>query len=171
MSRTLRSLPLPVSLTLALVVLLVVLPGRREPIVHLYVLALSSLLLFHLVRTVRGTLPPSGPSRFDATLRRRPRREERLPELERVEREVALGMGTAFDLHYRLRPTLRRTASELLASRRAIDLDAQPEAARHALGDEAWEIVRGDREPPRDRYAPGVQLASLRQIVASLEAL
>jgi hypothetical protein len=171
MSRALRLARLPAFLTFALVVLLVVFPGRRELIVHVYVLAVALFVLFHLVRVVRATLPPAGPSRFDAALRRRARRQERLPELARVEREVALGMATAFDLHYRLRPALRRTASELLAARRGIDIDGDPEAARRALGEEAWEIVRGDREPPHDRFAPGVQLGSLRSVVASLEAL
>lgn len=171
MSRAIRAAQLPALLTVALVVLLVVLPGRRDLIVHVYVLAVASIALFHLVRAVRAAQPAAGPSRFDAALRRRPRRQERLPELARVEREVALGMATAFDLHYRLRPALRRTASELLAARRGIDLDADSEGARRALGEEAWEIVRGDREPPRDRYAPGIQLMALRSVVESLEAL
>ena len=69
-----------------------------------------------------------------------------------MEREVALGLATAFDLHYRLRPRLRRIATELLAARRGIDLDGSPEAARRVLGDDAWEIVRGDREPPHERF-------------------
>ena len=171
MSRLLRPAQLPVLLTVVLVVLLVVLSGRAGLIVHVYVLAIASIALFHLVRMVRGAHPAAGPSRFDAALRRRPERHERLPELTKVEREVALGMTTAFDLHYRLRPSLRRTARELLASRRGIDIDGEPEAARRALGEDAWEIVRGDREPPDDRFGPGVGLASLHRTVASLEAL
>ena len=95
----------------------------------------------------------------------------RVPELERIEREVTLGQTTAFDLHFRLRPTLRRIASELLRARRGIDLDANPEAARRALGDETWELVRADREPPHDRFGPGIELESLRHVVVSLEAL
>jgi hypothetical protein len=80
-------------------------------------------------------------------------------------------MTTAFDLHYRLRPALRRTAGELLAARRGIDLDGDPGAARRVLGEDAWEIVRGDREAPRDRFAPGVDLASLDSAVSSLETI
>lgn len=170
MSRFLRPAQLPVILTILLVVLLVVLTGRSGVIVRVYLLALAAIALFHLVRLV-GAAHPAGPSRFDAALRRRPQPQERLAELAKVEREVALGMATAFDLHYRLRPALRRTASELLASRRGIDLDRQPEAARRALGDDAWEIVRGDREPPDDRFGPGVELAALRRTVSALESL
>jgi hypothetical protein len=170
MSR-LRYAPLAVLLTIALVVLLLTFPGRRELIAHVYALIVASILLLGLVRALRRTMPPSAPSRFDAALRRRRTRQERLPELARIEREVALGMTTAFDLHYRLRPSLRRTAGELLASRRGIDLDADREAARKALGEDAWEIVRGDREPPADRFGPGIDLGTLRSTVASLEAL
>ena len=83
-----------------------------------------------------------------------------------MEREVALGLSTDFDLHYRLRPTFRRIATELLAARRGIDLDANPDAAHRALGDDAWEIVRGDREPSRKHFAEGRRhrLASARRL-------
>jgi hypothetical protein len=167
----LRPAQLPLLLTIVLVVLLVVLTGRAELIVHVYVLVVASIGLFHLVRMVRGAHPSARRSRFDAALRRRPQRQERLPGLTKLEREVALGMATAFDLHYRLRPSLRRMAKELLAARRGIDLDAEPEVARLALGEDAWEIVRGDREPPGNRFGPGVSGAMLDRTVTSLEAL
>jgi hypothetical protein len=167
----LRLAQLPVLLTVVLAVLLIVLTGRAGLIVHVYVLAMASIVLFHLVRVVRAAHPSAGPSRFDAALRRRGHGQERLPELTKIEREVALGMATAFDLHYRLRPSLRRTASELLGARRGIDIDREPEAARRLLGEDAWEIVRGDREPPDDRFGPGIGLASLDRAVASLETL
>ena len=169
--RGLRFAPLAVVLAVALVVLLIALPGRRELIAHIFSIGVAALVLFALVRALRGLVPPAAPSRFDAALRRGRTRGERLPELARIEREVTLGMATAFDLHYRLRPSLRRTAAELLASRRGIDLDAEREAARQALGDDTWELVRADREPPENRFAPGIDAGSLRSVVASLEAL
>lgn len=167
----LRFVRVPVYLGVAAVVAYLVLDGRGELILHVYVLALASYALFHLVGAVRRSHPASDPSRFEAALSRPHVREQRLPGLEKVEREVALGMATAFDLHYRLRPSLRRTATELLAARRAVDIDGQPDAAREALGEETWEVVRGDREPPTDRYARGLALDDLRTVVASLEAL
>ena len=162
---------LPALLTVVLVVLLVALPGRTELVLHVYALAIAAIALSHLVGAVRAAYPGAAESVFDAALRTRARREERLPELAKVEREVSLGMATAFDLHYRLRPPLRRIAGELLAARRGIDLDGSLEGARRALGEETWEIVRADREPPRERYGAGLQLVALRDVVTSLEAL
>ena len=171
MGAVLRVAQLPVALTLAAAVLMLTFPDRAELVFYVYALALAAIALAHLVRAVRGALPAPGPSAFDAGLRRPPPRQERLPELEQVEREVALGLSAAFDLHYRLRPSLRRTASELLAARRVRVAGEVDPAARRALGEETWELVRPDREPPPERFGPGLELASLRRVVSSLEAL
>ena len=161
----------PVFLTLVLVVTLVALPGRSEVVVRIYLLLLAAFVLANLLARLRASLPERTASPVDAALSRRPRPALRVPELERIEREVTLGQTTAFDLHFRLRPTLRRIAYELLRARRGIDLDADPEAARRALGDETWDLVRVDREPPHDRFAKGIGLESLRHVVVSLETL
>ena len=162
---------LPLVATLVLAVALLAVPGRAGLAAHVYALVLAAIGLGYLLTALRGALPPSRPSPFDAALRKTASPVQRIPELERMEREVALGLATAFDLHYRLRPRLRRIASALLTARRGIELDASPEAARRALGDDAWEIVRGDREPPQERFASGLEIASLRRAVAALEAL
>jgi hypothetical protein len=169
--RGLRIAWLPLFLTLALAIALLIEPGRARLAVHIYLLVLAAIGLGYLFAALRSALPPPRPSPFDAALRTSARATQRIPELERMEREVALGLATAFDLHYRLRPRLRRIATELLAAHRGIDLDASPEAARRALGDDAWEIVRGDRKPPDERFAAGVDIASLRLAVSALEAL
>jgi hypothetical protein len=171
MRTAIRFARLPALLALVAIVFGIALSGRAELVLHVYALTLAAFALAHLVRALRAAQQPTSGSLFDSALRTRKRRDERLPELERVERAVTLGMTTAFDLHHRLRPSLRSTASELLAAHRGIDLDANPEAARKALGDECWEIVRGDREPPADRFEPGLDIASLRAVVTSLEAL
>jgi hypothetical protein len=171
MRSALRLARLPAVLTVALVVTLFTLPGRTELVLHVYALAIASIVLLHLVRTVRSAHPVATGSPFDAALRKPRRHDQRLPELVRVEGEVSLGMATAFDFHYRLRPTLRRIAGELLEARRGTDLDGSPEAARKALGDETWEVVRADREQPRDRYGAGLEPGLLHTVVASLEAL
>ncbi len=171
MIRAFRLGRFPVVLTLAFLVALAVLPGRAEIVVRVYVLLLAAFVLAQLLARLRSSLPAQGTSPVDAALRRRPARVQRVAELEKIEREVTLGLTTSFDLHFRLRPTLRRIASELLRSRRGIDLDAQPEAARRALGDETWELVREDREAPLDRFGRGIELGSLRNVVVSLEAL
>lgn len=171
MRRALASARLPLLLTVALVAGLLVVPGRAELLLRIYLLLVAAAVLGALVAALRRSLPAGGPSPFDAALARPAARDERVPALEKLEREVTLGASTAFDLHYRLRPPLRRMAGELLAARRGIDLDAQPAEARRLLGPEAWELVRADREPPDDRYAPGVPLRDLGAAVAALERL
>jgi hypothetical protein len=169
--RAFQLVRLPLYLTVVLVIALLAVPGRSGLAVHVYVLVLAAFGLGRLLVALRAALPARTPSPFDAALRTRPRRVQRIPELERMEREVSLSLQTAFDLHYRLRPRLRRTAAELLSARRGIDLDASPDAARRVLGEEVWEIVRGDRQPPRDRLDPGLDIGSLRLAVAALERL
>ena len=171
MKRALRIARFPIFLTVVLAIMLVAVPGRSELAVRIYVLVLAAFGLGHLLSALRAALPPRRPSAFDAALTKRTRPVQRIPELERMEREVSLGLATAFDLHYRLRPRLRGVAAELLAARRGIELDSNPDAARRALGDDTWEIVRGDLEPPRERFAPGLDIASLRLAVETLEAL
>jgi hypothetical protein len=161
----------PVFATLVLLIVLLALPGRVDVAVHVYVLVLAAFGLGHLLRLLRNGLPEPQKSVVDPALRPRRRAVPRIPELEKIEREVILGQATAFDLHFRLRPTLRRIASELLRSRRGIDLDREPEAARRVLGDETWELVRGDREPPPERFGPGLELAALRRVVGTLETV
>jgi hypothetical protein len=156
--------------TVALVAALMLLPGRTALVLRVYLLVAGAVLLGALLAELARTHPAGGPSRFDAALRRPRRRHGRLAALAKLEREVALAGTSAFDVHFRLRPTLRDIAAQLLA-RRGVDLDRQPEAARRILGDEAWELVREDREPPSERFGPGLEPERLRRVVESLEAV
>jgi hypothetical protein len=162
---------LPLFLTLVLFGTLVAVPAHTELAIRIYVLALAAFVLGQLLARLRRSLPERRPSPVDAALNRKARPLVRIPELEKLEREVTLGQATAFDLHFRLRPTLRRIASELLHARRGIDLDANPDAARRALGEETFELVRADREPPLERFGRGIDRASLGRVVTSLEAI
>ena len=143
-------------------------PGERALIVDICVLVLGALVMLALVRVTRAASARRSPSAFERALETNAGRSERLPELARLEREVALAAATAFDLHYRLRPTLREIAQHRLASRHGIELDAEPELARKALGEVAWDVVRPDRDPPDDRLGPGPRLAELRAVVDAL---
>jgi hypothetical protein len=169
--RALRAAQLPILATAALVVTLALLPGRRELALHVYGLVLAALALSWLVGVVRRANPVAEVSPFDLGLRGRRALREPVAELERLEREVSMAASTAFDLHFRLRPRVQRIARQLLASRRGIDLHTRPEAARRLLGEQAWNVVRPDAEPPRDRSAPGLPLARLRDVVVALERL
>jgi hypothetical protein len=153
-----------------LIAVLVLAPGRAELAVHVYVLVLLAAALASVVGSIASQAHTGG-SQFDAALERPDDESGRLAELVRLEREVALAQATEFDLHHRLRPVLREIALGLLAVRRGVDLDRQPARARALLGEETFELVRADREPPWDRQAPGPAIDELRRVVASLEAL
>ena len=172
MIRRIRGLaPLPLLATGAAVIVSLLVPGRAELVVHIYLLLLATLALGFIVGALRRRYPVAAASPFDLGLRTRSRDDLALPELARLEREVTLSTTTAFDLHFRLRPVLRRISARMLASRRGVDLERSPAQARTLLGEELWELVRPDREPPRDRAASGLELGSLRTMVDALEAL
>jgi hypothetical protein len=166
----LRAVEIAVLPTAVLIVVLVLAPGRAELAVHVYVLVLLAAALASVVGSI-ASQAHSGESLFDAALHRPTEENERLPELVRLEREVGLAQASEFDFHHRLRPVLREVATGLLFVRRGVDLDRQPERAREVLGEETFELVRADREPPWDRTTSGPALDELRRVVASLEAL
>ena len=100
---------------------------------------------------------------------RRPR-GERVRALEELEHAVDFSLGTAFDVHYRLRPHVRRIAAYRLGLR-GVNLDRQPRRAAALLGPEAWDLARPDRPEPADRNARGADLAHLTRMVEGLDAL
>jgi hypothetical protein len=167
----LRLLRFPAVLAIGLAAVAVALPGRTDEAFRVVVLLLAAYGLAQLLAALYRSRPVALWSPVDQALQPAPERPAHLEELERLEREVVIAQTTSFDLHFRLRPTLRRIASELLRSRRGIDLDGDPEAARRVLGEETWEIVRSDRPPPDDRFGPGIQLAAVHRVVDSLEAI
>jgi hypothetical protein len=172
MTRQILSLArVPVFLTIAAAVAIAILPGRRDLVLDIYVLALATFAVGVLVVRVHRANPVAATSPFERAVRGRANRPERLADLERVEREVTLARQSAADVHFRLRPRVRPIAARLLFARRGIDLDHEPEAARRALGDDLWELVRSDREAPRRRDAPGLTPAETERLVAALERL
>jgi hypothetical protein len=165
-----KALVAAVLASVGLALALVQRPGDRELAVDAYLLFLGSIALLVLVRATARAFPAAGPSELERALRRRPPSPARLPELERLEREVVLSVQSAFDCFVRLRPTLREIAAERL-ERHGVDLDASGGEAEEILGPAAWAIVRPDLERPHDRMARGVPLGSVEQAVASLEGL
>ena len=142
-------------------------PNQRPLAIGIYVLFVGGLALLTLARATRAAHPAAA-SPFERALARRRQPEERLPELERLEREVLLGMATAFDFHYHLRPLLQDVARRKLSVARGIDLDGDPDHARAVLGERTWDLVRPDREPPSNRLGPGVAAADLTAAVDTL---
>ena len=164
----LKTLGLP---TLAFVVAIVLAPGRADLIIHVYLVVVAGGVLTGLVVALARSLDPVEPSLFDLGLRQSNRPVERVKQLEQLEREVTLGRYNAWDLHTRLRPTLRETAGGLLAARRGVDLEREPERAASLLGADGWELVRPDHTPPQHRHAPGVDAAVLDGAISALERL
>jgi hypothetical protein len=160
-----------VLLTGALVAALALRPGSWQLALDAWLLALGAVALAAGVAATRGALPGPSPSPFDPKRRRRGDDPERLPQLARLERELAMATGTAFDAHFRLRPLLREIAAHRLATRRGLRLDSGSQAVRQALGDPVWELVRPDRPRPRNHAAPGLELPDVAAAIETLERI
>jgi hypothetical protein len=157
--------------TLALVAAVQLAPERRPLALSVYLLVLGAVALRLLVRLVRLAHPPAPPSELDATLDRRPGRPPSPAELESLARMLALASASGVYVHNRLRPELRAIARELLISRQGVDLEAEPAAARAALGPTVWDLVRPDRAEPDGYDSPGLPPPVLARIVADLEGM
>jgi hypothetical protein len=157
--------------TIALLLARFVEPGRFELELDIYILVVGGLALLEIVIATREAYPREQGSVLAAALEHETPGPLRPPELERLEREVTLGTSTAFDLHFRLRPALREVARERLAIARGLRLDGGGSDVEEALGEELWELVRPDREPPACRYDPGLSREGVRRVVERLESI
>ena len=144
-------------------------PGSATLALDVYLLAVGGLALLAVIARTIGTLPRERPSRLDRPPSR-PHPDPRPRDLVKLEREVGLSAETAFDTHYRLRPTLRRIAAVRLRAR-GIDLDAAAGTAERLLGPEAWELARPGRTRPRRHDGPGTSLPEIDAAVTALERL
>lgn len=156
--------------TVALVVTLVIAPDRAALAIHVWLLVMLGLAFVALLSIVNDAYP-TGHSPFLASLAQASQAVQRPASLARTERELSMAGASSFDVHFRLRPVLVDLAMDLLASRRGIDLQREPERARAALGDPAWEVVRPDRPEPQERNDPGMQTPELDRVITSLEHL
>jgi len=146
-------------------------PGRRHVALDAFVLYLGALGLAAAGRATRAASPQIQAPEFGDGLDAHGPKRHRPAELERLEREVHLSLGSSFHLHHRLRPLLREVAGHRLLMRHGIDLDSRPDAAAAILGDAAWEWLRPDRPEPRNRWASGPPLAELRALVDAIERI
>jgi hypothetical protein len=156
--------------SLALLVALLIAPQRATLEIHVWLLVVLGLAFLAFMRLIQALYPRIA-SPFDATLRRQQAAVERPGSLSRLEREVSMAGSAAFDVHFRLRPVITELATELLSSRRGIDLEREPERAHAALGDDVWELVRPDRPQPAERHGSGIGEGELGRVVAALESV
>jgi len=155
----------------ALIIARVLEPGRRELELDIYVLTLGAIALLAGILATRRAFPLEERSSLAETLDRDERPSVRPPDLERTERLVSMASTTAFDLHFRLRPVLREVAEQRLAERRGLRLDSGDPRVQEACGVELWEVIRPDREPPDNRYRPGLEPDAFERVVARLEEI
>jgi hypothetical protein len=164
-----RTGALAVAATLALVAVVELRPDRRPVALAAWLLLLGALAVRLLLRWLLLAYPRPVPSPFDAALATRPAAPRPPAELVRLARLLALSSASAVHAHTRLRPELRRIAADRLSWSRGIELDADPVAARAALGEAAWPLVRRDPGELPDREAAGTPPAVLDAAVAALE--
>lgn len=138
-------------------------PGERRLAVHVYLLFLGALLMLVVVSAVGAAVPRARRSDLAAALDERPEPAGPVPQLAKVEREVTLAIGNAYDLHTRLLPHLREIAAARLERR-----GQRP--GPDTLG-RWWELLRPDRPEPSERFAPGIPEPELRALVADLEQM
>ena len=152
--------------TIAVVGIGMLAPGRAELAVRIYALLVSATAIAVLVIALRRAYPDETPLRAATAP---PRKRAVPPGLSRIEQEVALGVVSSFDLHFRLAPRLRDLADGLLRARRHMPLATN--GAREILGENAWALVQPNRPAPEDRLAKGASPAELDRVVAALEAI
>lgn len=154
--------------TIAFIAVFAAVPEHRGLAAHAYVLFVAALAVRALALEIVSMLPAP---RRRRGLRRRASAPDLPSELSRLATSLAMSTTWATELYYRVRPALREIAADRLDARRGTSLDGDPEAARSALGEQAWALLRPDLSVPEDRFGPGLSLAELEQIVTSLEAV
>ena len=122
-------------------------PGRAGLAARVYALVLAATAVTLILLALRRAFPPERPLRD--TRRAAPARRRPPASLDRIELEAALGVAGSFDLHFHFAPRLRSIASGLLASRRRISLETEPDAARAVLSDAAWDSCDPIAQPLR----------------------
>lgn len=169
MSRLDRSIAVAITATIWAGLFLVILPDRAALVGHVWLVVVLALALGVALERLRRDLPRR-PSAFDAAFAQHGTSRARPASLARVEREVTLATGTAFDVHFRLRPVLEPLAASLLLGR-GVDVEREPARAQALLGPDVWELVRPDRPAPDDRTAPGLPIETVERVVADLERI
>jgi hypothetical protein len=146
--------------TVALAALVATEPTWRDRSLHIYALVLAALVLIGLVTDTGAERRQSA---FASALSAPGRPESELADLGRVQREVTLATASAYDLHFRLVPRLREVAWGRLER-------AGRQPGPDTLGP-WWELLRPDRVPTADRFAPGLSERDLRALIDYLEMI
>lgn len=155
---------------IALVAARMISPGRKELELDVFVLALGGVGLLVLAAELGRLAPTTDESLVEEALEPEPPEERPIADLLRLERELSMASARQFDLHYRLRPILRDVAAARL-EQRGLDLDSGRPVVQELLGDELFELTAPEREPPKNRLAPGPGIEGLDRTITRLERL
>jgi hypothetical protein len=122
------------------------------------VVGVAAGLIWRLARLV---VPPPEPA---PVLARPEPADDGLLLLTTLESRLSWGAADPYRFRERVRPELVALATDLLRTRRGVDLRSQPEQARHLLGEPLWQLMTGplERSPSR---------AQLSRAVADLEGI
>jgi hypothetical protein len=157
------------TITLAGVVQLA--PTQRPLAIGVYLLVMAAVVVHLLITWLRLTYPPPPASPFDAALAARAAAPRPPAELDRLARLLALSSASALHAHTRLRSELRPVAADRLRWALAVDLDADPAAARAALGEAGWALLARDQRDLPSREAAGLPPAALAELIGNLERI
>jgi hypothetical protein len=134
---------------------------RASLVLQIYAVVLAALGLLAAVRLTRAAHPATPRHPLGVKLRRRRRADERPPDLESLERVIAIAAEDVFFLERRLLPVLRDVAEHRLRSR---GTSLERERGRELCGPELTELL--ERRPERR-----LPLAELRAHLDRLEAI
>lgn len=165
-----RAVRVGLVVTLGAVVAAFTAGGAFELVLDIYLLCLGGVVMLALVRATRAQTSASGTSQYERALAAMRAGPPDPAELS-LTRDLELSTSSAFHLHARVRPLLREIAAHRLRARYGVMLDDEAARARELVGASAWELVRPDRPPPRDRLAAGPPIRALRTVVEELEAI
>jgi hypothetical protein len=155
--------------TVAFVIAVLLAGGARGLALYVYLVFLAAVSCAAATHSLLAEAPQSRP--LVSLLPRRQDPDERLRQLEAIERRLSGARANAYELHTRLRPTVIEIAAARLARRHGVQLGSDPNACRPLLGAHVWELVRPDREPPEERFGHGWERRELEALVYELERI
>ena len=131
------------------------------------------LLAAAMSRLVRSSREPLPPLRLPAARPAGAPPDRPFERVDRIEDRLSWGGRAAHHFDAGVAPVLLRIAADRIQRRHGVDLARQPEAARHLLGEELWQLVVA-QQAGRDRASTTrnpPSPAEMENLVARLEAI
>jgi hypothetical protein len=139
-------------------------PDSRLALARIVIFGASLVVALHVIRRV-APAAASAPDVFDVELET-PAEPAEVAGLRRIEFDAQMATVHPFGIVW-LQPLLRELANGRLLGNRGIDMERDPEAARHALGEPLWRLVG----PDSGQWTAGAMRLSPAQIEAAADRL